>query len=77
MNARRRIRAKRRNLALARRLRLPCRDRPRPPAPPALPVRRPGGPGAVTRPPDGFDAHRPDTDLLRRVHAHLTDRPEP
>ncbi|WP_327436428.1 MULTISPECIES: hypothetical protein [unclassified Streptomyces] len=73
MNARRRTRAKARNLFLARRLR--AHGQGRPPSP--LPVRRPGNPGTLPRPPDGLDAHRPDIVLLRRVYARLIDSPEP
>ncbi|MCX4416326.1 hypothetical protein OOK43_24020 [[Kitasatospora] papulosa] len=73
MNARRRTRAKARNLLLARRLRSHRRNRP----PPPLPVRRPGSPGTLPRPPDGLDAHRPDIGLLRRVYTRLIDSPEP
>ncbi|MET8176629.1 hypothetical protein [Streptomyces clavifer] len=73
MNARRRTRAKARNLLLARSLRVHGR---RPPPSP-LPVRRPSSPGTLPRPPDGLDAHRPDVGLLRRVYARLIDSPEP
>jgi hypothetical protein len=73
VNARRRTRAKARNLLLARRLRVHGQNRSQS----SLPVRRPGNPGTLPRPPDGLDAHRPDISLLSRVHARLIDSPEP